>query len=39
MLAEYAERGKSDFELVAEVTDEAGTVVARTRGLYQLRRF
>ena len=39
ILAEYAERGKSDFELVAEVTDEAGTVVARTRGLYQLRRF
>lgn len=39
VLAEYAERGKSDFELVAEVTDEAGTVVARTRGLYQLRRF
>ncbi len=39
VLAEYAERGKSDFELLAEVTDEAGTVVARTRGLYQLRRF
>ncbi|WGY01215.1 YiiD C-terminal domain-containing protein [Nocardioides sp. QY071] len=39
ILAEYAERGKSDFELVAEVTDEEGTVVARTRGLYQLRRF
>ncbi|GEB12024.1 thioesterase domain-containing protein, putative [Pimelobacter simplex] len=39
VLAEYDERGKSDFELVAELTDEAGTVVARTRGLYQLRRF
>ncbi|WP_181410748.1 YiiD C-terminal domain-containing protein [Nocardioides humi] len=39
ILAEYAERGKSDFELVAEVTDEEGTVVARTRGQYQLRRF
>lgn len=39
VLAEYAERGKSDFELLAEVTDEAGTVVARTKGLYQLRRF
>lgn len=39
VLAEYAERGKSDFELLAEVTDEAGTVVARTRGTYQLRRF
>lgn len=39
ILSEYAERGKSDFELVAEVTDTAGTVVARTRGFYQLRRF
>ena len=39
VLAECDERGKSDFELVAELTDEAGTVVARTRGLYQLRRF
>jgi thioesterase domain-containing protein len=39
ILAEYAEAGKSNFELVAEVTDEAGTVVARTRGFYQLRRF
>lgn len=39
VLAEYAERGKSDFELVAEVTDTSGTVVARTRGTYQLRRF
>lgn len=38
VLAEYDERGKSDFELVAELTDEAGTVVGRTRGLYQLRR-
>jgi len=39
ILAEYAERGKSDFELTAEVTDEEGVVVARTRGTYQLRRF
>lgn len=39
VLAEYAERGKSDFELVTDVTDEGGTVVARTLGLYQLRRF
>lgn len=39
VLAEYAERGKADFELVAEVTDATGTVVARTRGDYQLRRF
>ena len=38
VLAEYDERGKSDFELVAELTDEAGPVVGRTRGLYQLRR-
>ena len=39
VLAEYAERGKADFELVAELTDEEDTVVARTRGVYQLRRF
>jgi thioesterase domain-containing protein len=39
VLAEAQERGKSDFVLEAEVTDEAGTVVATTRGLYQLRRF
>ncbi len=29
--------GRSSYELIAEVTDEAGTVVARTRGSYQLR--
>lgn len=39
VLAEAQDRGKSDFVLEAEVTDEAGTVVASTRGLYQLRRF
>ncbi|WGX97825.1 YiiD C-terminal domain-containing protein [Nocardioides sp. L-11A] len=39
VLAETAERGKSDFELVTEVTDAEGTVVARTRGRYQMRRF
>lgn len=39
VLAETQANGKADFELVAEVSDEAGTVVARTRGLYQLRRF
>ncbi|MCR1786347.1 DUF4442 domain-containing protein [Nocardioides carbamazepini] len=39
VLAETTEHGKSDFELVAEVTDADGTVVARTRGLYQMRRF
>ncbi|WP_375486253.1 YiiD C-terminal domain-containing protein [uncultured Jatrophihabitans sp.] len=30
---------KVDFELVAEVTDDAGVVVARTRGDYQIRPF
>jgi hypothetical protein len=30
--------GKSDYVLEVEVTDEDGTVVARTRGDYQLRR-
>lgn len=39
VLAETEERGKSDFQLETEVTDEQGTVVARTTGLYQLRRF
>ncbi|RNL64182.1 DUF4442 domain-containing protein [Nocardioides marmoriginsengisoli] len=34
---EAAANGKSNFELVTEVIDEAGTVVARTRGDYQLR--
>lgn len=32
------EVGKADFELVAELTDDHGTVVARTVGQYQLRR-
>lgn len=35
--SEATENGKADFELLAEVTDEAGTVVARTHGFYQLR--
>lgn len=35
--AEATDTGKSNFELTAEVTDEAGTVVARTHGFYQLR--
>ncbi|WP_196780896.1 YiiD C-terminal domain-containing protein [Nocardioides sambongensis] len=39
ILAETEERGKSDFQLAAEVTDEAGTVVAATLGHYQMRRF
>jgi thioesterase domain-containing protein len=30
--------GKSDFELVCDVTDENGVVVASTVGYYQLRR-
>lgn len=38
VLAETGEHGKSDFVLEAEVSDEAGTVVARTTGHYQLRR-
>lgn len=39
VLAETAASGKSDFELLTEVTDTHGTVVASTRGTYQLRRF
>lgn len=39
ILAETEERGKSDFELRAEVTDEAGTLCAATLGVYQMRRF
>jgi acyl-coenzyme A thioesterase PaaI-like protein len=35
--AEAAERGKSDFNLDAVVTDADGQTVATTRGLYQLR--
>jgi acyl-coenzyme A thioesterase PaaI-like protein len=35
--AEAAAQGKSDYTLEAVVTDAAGTVVATTRGLYQLR--
>ena len=35
--AEAAERGKSDFNLEAVVTDADGQTVATTRGLYQLR--
>jgi len=34
--AEHA--GKAQFELVAELHDEAGTLVARTFGTYQIRR-
>lgn len=35
--SEASTNGKSNFELVTEVTDEEGTVVARTHGFYQLR--
>ena len=39
VLAETAEHGRSNFDVDAEVTDEKGTVVARTHGVYQMRRF
>ncbi|HWB67115.1 MAG TPA: YiiD C-terminal domain-containing protein [Mycobacteriales bacterium] len=32
------EAGKADFVLEAELTDDAGVVVATTRGTYQIRR-
>lgn len=35
--AAATETGKGDFELIAEVVDANGVVVARTRGDYQLR--
>ena len=35
--SEATESGKSNFELLTEVVDEAGTVVAKTHGFYQLR--
>ena len=35
--SEATETGKSNFELLTEVVGEDGTVVARTRGFYQLR--
>ncbi|WP_435768391.1 PaaI family thioesterase [Nocardioides sp. SYSU DS0651] len=38
VLAETLRDGKAEYLLEAEVTDEAGTVVATTRGTYQLRR-
>lgn len=31
--------GKAEFVLVAEITDEAGVVVAATEGVYQMRKF
>lgn len=36
--AEATANGKSDFELICDVTDENGVVVASTVGQYQLRR-
>lgn len=36
--AEAAEKGKADFVLDAELTDESGELVATTHGLYQLRK-
>lgn len=35
--AEAVANGKSNYELVTEITDEDGTVVARTHGFYQMR--
>ena len=35
--AEALENGKANFELLTEVTDDEGTVVAKTHGFYQLR--
>jgi hypothetical protein len=37
--AEAAEKGKSDFDLEAVVTDADGQIVATSRGLYQLRAY
>lgn len=36
---EALENGKSEFVLEAEIVDGDGTVVAATRGVYQVRRF
>jgi thioesterase domain-containing protein len=36
---EALETGKAEFILEAEIVDAEGTVVAETRGVYQLRRF
>jgi thioesterase domain-containing protein len=33
------ETGKAEFVLEAELTDEAGVVVAATQGVYQVRKF
>lgn len=36
--AEAQANGKAEFVLTTEVTDEAGTVVAATEGVYQVRK-
>lgn len=36
---EARESGKAEFVLRAELTDEAGVVVAATEGVYQVRKF
>jgi thioesterase domain-containing protein len=36
--AEARENGKAEFVLTAELTDEAGTVVSVTEGVYQVRK-
>lgn len=37
--ADARANGKAEFVLTAEITDEAGTVVAATEGVYQVRKF
>jgi hypothetical protein len=39
VLDEAVANGKSNYELVATVTDQNDVVVARTIGQYQLRKF
>lgn len=36
---EARETGRAEFMLAAELTDEAGVVVAATQGVYQVRKF
>ncbi len=35
--SEAVANGKSNYELICEVIDDAGTVVARSHGFYQMR--
>jgi len=39
VLAEAAAAGKSNYELLVNITDEQGVIVATTAGQYQLRSF